>query len=262
MSLATSMPAVEVVKLGNYLGGVWVHRDLDLTIAQGESIGIAGGSGSGKSTLLRTMLGLQKPCHGEVKLMGSRVDFSRSVMSPDLRQHVGVMFQSGALFTSLTVLQNVAFPLQLNTNLKSRVRDELAFLKLKLVGLPNNVAHKYPAELSGGMIKRVAVARALVMDPAILFLDEPNAGLDPHGAHELDTLIIQLRLALNLTVVLVTHDPDTLCRVVDKVAFLGDGRILSVGDVATLQRDRHSKVSGYFNNSRVKAALIASEQVL
>ncbi len=247
-------PIIEINKLETYFGDTCIHQDINLNVMRGEVLIIAGGSGSGKTTLMREILMLQKPHAGSIKLYGHEITTRDRDEMEELQANIGVMFQQGALFTSLTVLENVAFPLKLHTNLSKEFINEIALIKISLVGLPPEAAVKYPAELSGGMIKRAAVARAIALDPELLFLDEPTAGLDPQGASSFDELIIELKSALNLTVIMVTHDLDTMWRVSDRVAFLGEKTLLQVGSMSELAKSKHPIIQNYFSGPRARMA--------
>ncbi len=247
-------PIIEINNLCTYFGEQCVHKDLNLTVNRGEILAIVGGSGSGKTTLMRNILMLQKPTSGSIKLFGHEIVGHSFSEMPHLQSEVGVMFQQGALFSSLTVQENVAFPMQLHTDLPQNFINELALLKIALVGLPVNSAANYPAELSGGMIKRAAVARAIALDPKLLFLDEPTAGLDPLGASALDELILNLKKSLKLTIVLITHDLDTLWRVTDRVAVIGDKKVLQVGTMQELYHSDIPLIKNYFSGPRARAA--------
>ena len=231
-----------------------IHDRLDLDVHRGEILGIVGGSGSGKSVLLRTMLMLLAPGAGTVRLLGHATDAVDKTLGLELRRRIGVLFQQGALFSSLSVLENVAFPLREHVSLSKRLVAELAMLKLALAGLPPDAAGKRPRELSGGMLKRAALARALALDPELLFLDEPTAGLDPVSAGAFDTLISALRRDLKLTVVMVTHDLDSLWGITDRVAFLGEKRVLAVDALDPLSTNPHPLIAGYFSGPRARAA--------
>jgi len=242
---------IEVRGLVNRFGAQTVHDQLDMDIHEGEVFGIVGGSGSGKSVLLRTILGLQRPAAGEVKF------FDRDVgsMSGDelrcVKAGYGVTFQEGALFTSLTVLQNVQLPMIEHLALGPRALDELALLKLQLVGLPPDAGLKYPAQLSGGMIKRAALARALALDPRLLFLDEPTSGLDPISAQGFDELVIYLQRELKLTIVMITHDLDTLFATCNRVGVIVDRHMIT----DTLERivsNPHPWIKAYFQGERAR----------
>ncbi len=250
MPAGIKSPIIEVDHLKTYLGGHFVHNNLNLTVSQGEILAIAGGSGSGKTTLLRCMLMLTPFISGDIRLFGQSILKSRPSTIAAIQHRWGVMFQSGALFSSLTLLENVAFPLRRFTLLDNEAIIAIARIKINLVGLPADAAEKYPAELSGGMQKRAAVARAIALDPELLFLDEPTAGLDPEGASALDQLVLDLRASLGLTVVMVTHDMDTLCTVPNRIAFLGDGVVLGLGSMAELSESKQPLVQAYFHGAR------------
>jgi phospholipid/cholesterol/gamma-HCH transport system ATP-binding protein len=240
---------IELQEVKNYLGGYWVHSGINLTINQGEVAAIVGGSGSGKTTLLRCMLMLLKPTSGIVSLFGIDSMRCTSAQALSIRHRWGVMFQHSALFSSLTVLENVLFPLQVFTQLAAPLQREIALLKIALTGLSLDAANKYPAELSGGMLKRAALARAIALDPELLFLDEPTSGLDPKSAEEFDQLILQLRDSLNLTVVMVTHDLASLRRTSDKVVFLGEGKVLAATSLPELLKQPHPMIKNYFKGA-------------
>jgi phospholipid/cholesterol/gamma-HCH transport system ATP-binding protein len=245
---------IEVRGLTTCLGGTCVHESLDLEVRRGEVLGIVGGSGSGKTTLLRAILMLVRPRSGSIRVLGEEVLGLPADRAQGLRQRIGVMFQHGALFTSLTVLENVAVPLREHTTLSGGLVRDIAGLKLALAGLPPEAAGRYPSELSGGMIKRAAVARALALDPELLFLDEPTAGLDPQSAAALDELVLDLKASLGLTVVMVTHDLDTLWRASDRVAFLGEKRVLALDSMSGLCRREHPAIRAFFDGPRGRAA--------
>ncbi len=228
------------------LGGHTIHRGVSLSVARGEVVALIGGSGTGKSVLLREILGLLKPRSGRIELFGEAVWEASPASAGALRRRYGVLFQDGALFSSLSVEDNVATPLIEHTRLPHAVCRELARLKLALANLPADAAAKLPSELSGGMRKRVALARALALDPELLFLDEPTSGLDPISARTFDRLIRFLADSLGLTVFLVTHDLDTLCSIIDRVIVLSDGRVLGSGSVAELERLDDPWLRAYF----------------
>ena len=251
---------IAVRDLLNRLGSQTVHEHLDLDVYRGEILGVVGGSGTGKSVLLRTIIGLQRPTAGSVRVFGEDL----LTLSPErrsvLERRFGVLFQSGALFSSLTVAENVALPLIEHAGLNRDDATHLAGVKLALAGLPMDAARKYPSALSGGMIKRAALARALALDPEILFLDEPTAGLDPISAAAFDQLLLTLRNALGLTVFLVTHDLDTLYTVCDRVAVLSQKKVLAVGPLEQVAATDNAWVQAYFHGPRGRAAEQASEQ--
>jgi phospholipid/cholesterol/gamma-HCH transport system ATP-binding protein len=238
---------IEIKGLKNHLGGQWVHSDVNLTVKQGEILAIIGGSGSGKTTIIRSILMLQKPTAGSLRVFGEDILNLDELKANALRRRWGMLFQHSALFSGMTVLENITFPMQELTSLDKPFMQKLALLKLCLVGLPKEAANKYPSELSGGMQRRAAAARAIAMDPELLFLDEPTSGLDPLGSRKFDELIIFLRNALNLTVVIVSHDIESLRRCTDRVAFVGDGKILSVEPIDELMQNTHPMIADYFS---------------
>lgn len=241
---------IEVKDISTYLGRHWVNKDLNLNIRQGEILGIAGGSGSGKTTLLREILWLQKPNTGKIRVFEQELTTATAANLLAIQRRWGVLFQQNALFSSLTVLENVAFPLKEHTTLDKDTIHELALLKIALVGLPIDAAIKYPVELSGGMQKRAAFARAIVLDPEIIFLDEPTAGLDPNSAEGIDELILNFQATMGLTIVIITHDLESLNRVTDRVAFLGEGKVLCVDKINTLAKNPHPLIQSFFNGPR------------
>ncbi len=242
-------PAVSIRNLVNTFGRHRIHNQLCLDVMPGEIIGIVGGSGTGKSVLMRSMLGLRKPQAGEIRILGHDVYSAE----PGLQQRWGVLFQNGALFSALTVRQNVELPIALHSDMQAATRRELAQLKVRMTGLPPSALDKYPSELSGGMIKRAALARALALEPDILFLDEPTAGLDPIGATKFDRLVTYLRSSLNLTIVMVTHDMDSLFGICDRVAVLVDRKIV-VGALDEIVQSPHPWIQSYFNDPRAVSA--------
>lgn len=246
--------AVEVRGVRNQFGTQVVHDNLDLDIRQGEILCVIGGSGSGKTVLLRTMIGLLRPAAGQVKMLGQLVHDPSADDQQKLEQRIGVLFQQGALFSSLTVAENIALPLIEHAGLSTRDAARLAAVKIALVGLPAPTADKFPADLSGGMIKRAALARAIALDPEVLFLDEPTAGLDPIGAAAFDRLIRTLRDALELTVVIVTHDLDTLYAIADRVAVLSEKRVLINDTIDVVASSPDPWIHDYFNGPRGRAA--------
>ena len=248
---------VEVRGLRNQFGSQVVHDNLDLDVRRGEILGVVGGSGTGKSVLLRSIVGLKKPEAGSVRVFGQDMLTLPVAQRRALEQRFGVLFQKGALFSSLTVSENVALPLIEHTGLSAAQAQPLALLKIALAGLPADAADKYPSDLSGGMVKRAALARALALDPDILFLDEPTAGLDPIGAAAFDQLILTLRDALGLTVFLVTHDLDTLYTITDRVAVLSQKRVLVNDTLAKVAAVNDAWIRDYFHGPRGRAALQA-----
>jgi phospholipid/cholesterol/gamma-HCH transport system ATP-binding protein len=247
-------PIISVRGLCNAFGEQVVHEDLNLDVYPGEIIGIVGGSGTGKSVLLKSIIGLIKPQAGDIRMYGLDPQSLADDRAMELDCRWGVLFQDGALFTSLNVGENIQVPLREHSTLPQLLMDELAALKIRMVGLPPEAASKMPSELSGGMRKRAGLARSLALDPDILFLDEPTAGLDPIGAAAFDTLIKQLQQSLGLTVFLVTHDLDTLYAVCDRIAVLADHRVLKVGTLEELLEYDHPWVREYFHGPRARAA--------
>ena len=247
-------PIIEIQRLTIQLGGKTILNHLDLSIQRGEVLAIVGGSGSGKSTLLRAILCLIPIASGTIKFFGKANHHRSETEFTKLCQSWGVLFQQGALFSSLTVLQNIEFPLHEYTDLDAKTITEIALLKLKLVGLNADAAYKFPSELSGGMQKRVALARALALDPALLFLDEPTAGLDPVAANSFDELILNLQQTLGLSIIMVTHDLDTLWHITNRVAFLAEGKVLEVGSMQELAQSEQAAIKNYFNGPRGRAA--------
>jgi phospholipid/cholesterol/gamma-HCH transport system ATP-binding protein len=227
-----------------------ILKDLDLDVRRGEILGVVGGSGTGKSVLLRTIIGLNHRRAGTVEVFGTDIDRATASERAEIGRRLGVLFQQGALFSSLTVAQNVGVPAREHLALPPRLVDELARVKIELVGLPADAADKFPAELSGGMIKRAALARALALDPDVVFLDEPTAGLDPIGAADFDRLIENLRDTLGLTVFMVTHDLDSLVEATDRIAVLAGGKVLVDGTFDDLKQVDHPWVQAYFNGAR------------
>lgn len=254
----TNNPIIQIKNLENRFGDKVIHEGLNLDVYPQEILGLVGGSGSGKSVLLRTMLGLQKPTSGEIKVLGQNICELDAQALLELENHFGVLFQNGALFSGLTSSENIKFPLKEHTDLSEEQQDQLALLKLILVGLPVNTANLYPAELSGGMTKRVALARAIAMDPQILFLDEPTSGLDPISAAGFDALITDLQKSLGLTVILVTHDLDTIFSVCDRVAVLVDKKII-VDTLPNLLQNKNSWCQEYFHGPRAQRFIEESE---
>lgn len=242
----------------NRFGAQAVHEGLDLDIQRGEILGLVGGSGTGKSVLLRTIIGLRRPQAGRIEILGEDVLTLPPAQHIRIKRRCGILFQRGALFSSQTLLENVAMPLIEHIGLSRPLAEQLATLKLALAGLPPDAEHKYPAQLSGGMIKRAALARALALDPQILILDEPTAGLDPIGAAAFDQLLLTLRNALSLTVFLITHDLDTLYTICDRVAVLAQKKILVAGRLDTVADTDDAWVQAYFHGPRGRAARAAA----
>jgi len=247
--------AIRVRGLTNRFGSHTVHEDLDLDVMKGEILGVIGGSGTGKSVLLRSIVGLNKPVTGEIEVFGERLnDLSREERIK-IERRWGVMFQDGALFSTLTVRENVMTPMIEHTKIPPQLMRELADLKIRLAGLELEAAAKAPGDLSGGMRKRAALARALALDPDLVFLDEPTAGLDPIGAQKFDELVQSLSRALGLTVFLVTHDLDTLVAICDRIAVLSDGKVLAVGPLEEVRKNPHPWIQEYFSGPRGRAAV-------
>lgn len=232
--------------------GNLVMQGLDLDVFRGEVLGFVGGSGTGKSVLTRAILGLIRKQSGLIELFGADLNRISRREYDKVERRIGVMFQQGALFSGLTVKQNVEVPLREHLNLSPRFADELAMLKIQLVGLDLDAANKYPSELSGGMIKRAALARALALDPELLFLDEPTSGLDPIGAAEFDELIATLQHTLGLTVFMVTHDLDSLYSICDRVAALAEGKVIAAGTIASMLASQHPWLRAYFHGKRAR----------
>jgi len=245
-------PIIEIKGLKNKLGGQWVHQDINLTVYKGEILAIIGGSGSGKTTILRSILMLLKPTAGEIRVFGENISRLDEQSAQLIQRRWGVLFQRSALFSALTVLENIEFPMRELTTIDKSFTQKLALLKLALVGLPITAANKLPAELSGGMQRRAAAARAIAMDPELLFLDEPTSGLDPLSAKQFDALILFLRDALNLTIVTVSHDIESLKRTTDRVAFVGEGKILSIEPFEKLMQNKHPLIVEYFSQTTEK----------
>ncbi len=223
---------------------------LDLDVYRGEILGFVGASGAGKSVLMRTILGLTPRRSGSIEVLGIDYDKTTLAQRRTVEQRWGVLFQQGALFSSLSVRENIQVPMREYLKLDQQLMDELALLKIDMVGLPRNAAEKLPSELSGGMIKRASLARALSLDPEVVFLDEPTSGLDPIGAAEFDDLIVKLRDTLGLTVYMVTHDLDSLSLICDRIAFLAERRVVEVGPLDAMLASEHPNVRSYFRGSR------------
>jgi len=245
---------IEIRDLNTRFGAAVVHRDVSFSVRGGEIFALVGGSGCGKSTLLREIIMLQQPVSGSIRVFGQEVIGLPDEQAMPLKRRWGMMFERGALFSSLTVTENVAMVLNEHTRLDAALIGEIAALKIALTGLPADAGSKYPSELSGGMRKRAALARALALDPELLFLDEPTAGLDPSSASGIDELVHQLRDALGLTIMMVTHDLDLLWRAADRVAVLGEGRILGNGTMRELAESEHPVIREYFYGPRGRGA--------
>ncbi len=251
---APAETVLRVTDLRTQFGDQVIHDNLELAVNRGEIIGIVGGSGTGKSVLLHTLVGLFRPAAGQVTVLGQDITRLNDAARSALQQRIGVLFQDGALFSSLTVAQNIMLPLAEHTDLPPALRLEIAEVKINMVGLPPDAANKFPSELSGGMRKRAGLARALALDAEILFLDEPTAGLAPIGAAAFDNLISELRNALGLTVVMVTHDLDSLEAICDRIAVLLDKRV-KVGTMQSLRQETEPWIYEYFHGPRARAAL-------
>jgi phospholipid/cholesterol/gamma-HCH transport system ATP-binding protein len=258
---ANVRPAAEIVirvrDLVVGFSGDLVMRGLDLDVYRGEVLGFVGGSGTGKSVLTRTILGLIRKRSGSIEIFGADLDTLSPREYAAIERRIGVMFQQGALFSGLTVKQNVQVPMREHLQLSPRLSEELAMLKIELTGLDLDAANKYPSELSGGMTKRAALARALALDPELVFLDEPTSGLDPIGAAEFDELIATLQHTLGLTVFMVTHDLDSLYSICDRIAALADGKVVAEGPLSTLLASNHPWVRAYFHGKRGRLASYA-----
>ena len=246
-------PVIRVQGLRTKFGSQVVHDGLDLEVRRGEIFCVVGGAGSGKSVLMRTIIGLIRPAAGKVEIFGEDRAGNDAAGRQRLEMRWGVLFQDGALFSSLTVAENVQVPLKEHTDLAPELIQEIVSLKIAMVGLPPDACTKYPSELSGGMRKRAGLARALALDPEILFLDEPTAGLDPIGAARFDSLILSLRQTLGLTVFMVTHDLDSLHAIADRIAVLVDKAVV-IGTIDTLSRESHTWIRDYFHGPRARAA--------
>ncbi|SRR3989339_154254 len=240
---------IEITKLNTGYGHQQVHRDLNLTIKRGEILALLGDSGCGKTTLLRTILMLQKPNSGMIKLFGTDIVTANAQEIEQIKKRWGVLFQQNALFSSLTILENIVFLLNEFTDLPHELQREIALMKITMVGLSAEVAGLYPAELSGGMQKRAALARAIALDPELLFFDEPTAGLDPKSAESLDDLVLELRKSLGLTIVMISHELNSLWHVPDQVAFMGEGKILEVSTMQQLMQSQQPVIKKYFSGS-------------
>ena len=253
-------PIISVRGLCNQFGDQLVHKDLDLDVRRGEVLGVVGGSGTGKSVLMRSIIGLQVPTAGEVTVFGEPMVGRADDEATRVRRRWGVLFQGGALFSTLTVAENVQVPLrEFYGHIPPDLMDEIAGYKIVMSGLPGDAGTKYPAELSGGMRKRAGLARALALDPELLFLDEPTAGLDPIGAAAFDDLTRGLQERLGLTVFLITHDLDTLYAICDRVAVLADRKVEAIGTIDELIALDHPWIAEYFKGPRGRAAIATKE---
>ncbi len=249
--------AIEIQGLKTQFGPQVIHDGLDLAVRKGEVLGVVGGSGTGKSVLLREIIGLIKPAAGRILVLGEEVASLPPRQAKAIQQRWGVLFQDGALFSSLTVAQNIEVPLKEHASLSAPLRRDMTEVKINLAGLPPEAANKYPSELSGGMRKRAGLARALALDPEILFLDEPTAGLDPIGAAKFDELIAELQRALKLTVVMVTHDLDSLLAICDRLAVLINKKV-KVGTIESLRHEPDAWIQDYFGGPRGRAAEVSA----
>ena len=251
-------PIITIRGLRNSFGEQVVHDQLDLEVRRGEIIGVVGGSGTGKSVLMRSIIGLQTPQAGEIEVLGENMVGRPEDEAKNIRRRWGILFQNGALFSTLTVAENVEVPIrEYFPAITGDLLDEIANYKISMSGLPSEAGAKYPSELSGGMRKRAGLARALALDPELLFLDEPTAGLDPIGAQAFDQLILNLRERLDLTVFLITHDLDSLYAICDRVAVLADQQVVAVDSIDRLLKLDHPWIQEYFNGPRGRAAAAA-----
>ncbi|WP_118857874.1 ABC transporter ATP-binding protein [Sphingomonas mesophila] len=248
---------ISIRGLRNAFGEQVIHNELDFDVKRGEIIGVVGGSGTGKSVLMRSIIGLQTPAQGDIEVFGENMVGRDETEAKNIRRRWGVLFQAGALFSTLTVAENVEVPLREYFHMTEQLMDEIASYKIAMAGLPANAGPKFPSELSGGMIKRAGLARALALDPELLFLDEPTAGLDPIAAQNFDELILSLRSKLDLTVFLITHDLDTLYAICDRVAVLADKKVIAAAPIEQLLKLDHPWIQEYFNGPRGRAAAAA-----
>ncbi len=258
--ISRNIAPVEARGILTQFGPNIIHQNLDFSVAAGEIVGLVGGSGAGKSVLMNTLLGLKEPEGGVIRYFGQNRDDLSPKERRAIQNEMGVLFQGGALFSSMTVRQNVMVPMRENANISPRLMRELADMKIHMVGLPPESAVLYPADLSGGMRKRAGLARALALDPKLLFLDEPTAGLDPIGANAFDELILGLREAMDLTVLMVTHDLDSLYAICDRIAVLVDKRIAIADSLDVVSQYDHPWVKEYFGGPRSRAALSAGKK--
>ncbi len=255
-SMPKKKPAEPIIRVRDVtvqFGATKVLDSLDLDVQRGEILGFVGPSGAGKSVLTRTIIGLVPKISGSIEVFGVDLDKANARERRSVERRWGILFQQGALFSSLTVRQNIQFPVREYLKLSQRLLDEITIAKLAMVGLRPEVADRMPSELSGGMIKRVALARALALDPELVFLDEPTSGLDPIGAGEFDELVRTLQRTLGLTVFMVTHDLDSLHTACDRIAVLGDGKIIAAGSMGEMKASRHPWLRQYFHGKRARA---------
>jgi phospholipid/cholesterol/gamma-HCH transport system ATP-binding protein len=262
--IETAKPGDTIIRvrgLRNAFGDQVVHENLDLDVKRGEILGVVGGSGTGKSVLMRSIIGLQTPEAGEIEVFGESMIAREEDEAVAIRKRWGVLFQGGALFSTLTVAENVQVPLrEFYPAIKPPLLDEIASYKVVMAGLPADAGPKFPSELSGGMKKRAGLARALALDPDLLFLDEPTAGLDPIGAAKFDELTLDLQQTLGLTVFLITHDLDTLYAICDRVAVLADKKVIAVGTIDELLALDHEWIQEYFNGPRGRMAIASADK--
>jgi phospholipid/cholesterol/gamma-HCH transport system ATP-binding protein len=253
-------PVIEMREVSTRFGAKVVHTSINLVVNRSEIFAVIGGSGSGKSTLLREMIMLQQPNGGSIKVLGTDLHNLSRAQALDLRLRWGVMFQHGGLFGALTVLENIGLPLREHTQLNERLINEIAAWKLDMAGLKPEVGAQYPAQLSGGMMKRASLARALALDPELLFLDEPTAGLDPQSAGGVDELVLKLRELFGLTIVMISHDLDLLWQVADRVAVLANGTVAATGAMAELAQMDNAAIRPFFEGARGRAAQTESHR--
>jgi phospholipid/cholesterol/gamma-HCH transport system ATP-binding protein len=259
--LDESAPPIEVKNLYSAYGDHVIHKDLNLTVRRGDVLGVVGGSGAGKSVLLNTIIGLKRPEGGTVRIFGTDIEHASRRKWTAIERRWGVLFQQGALWSNLTVKENVAAPLLEHTDMDTKEADELADLKIALAGLPAGAGALKPSELSGGMIKRASLARALALDPELLFLDEPTSGLDPISAAAFDELIRDLADSLDLTVFMITHDLDSLYSITDQVAVLADKKVVAMAPVRELEHFDHPWIREYFMGARGRASAESREAI-
>ena len=262
--MANTKPGDAVIEIENLVTGfgpVIIHDHLNLTVKKGEILGVVGGSGTGKSVLLKTIIGLITPREGSIRIFGQDALSLSETEQRMMDRRMGVLFQDGALFSSMTVAQNIMAPLREHLDISDDLAREIAAMKITMSGLPLDAGAKFPSELSGGMRKRAGLARALAMDPEVVFLDEPTAGLDPIGAAKFDELILSLRDSLGFTVFMVTHDLDSLIRITDRIAVLADKKVSVIGPLAEVRENPHPWIQEYFSGPRGRAALASGMQL-